>query len=166
MHFVHVTLITSVKAVRRLNTSFGGVVPLQRGEAIMEVLALKMRLAVLWIFVAVTMSANTILYFIVPGVIDEIRAGEVVGMQAGQGLLLVMAIMYYWVPLVMAVLSLTLKDRANRWASIISSIFYVGFIFFELVMNVTTVAYPYVMLMDTSAIVVAALIAWSAWKWT
>jgi len=132
----------------------------------MENLALKIRLAVLWLFVAVTMSANTILYFAVPGVIDEIRAGEVVGMQAGPGLLLVMAIMYFWVPLVMAVLSLTLKDKVNRWASIILGIFYAGFILFELIMNVTTVAYPYVILMDISAIVVAALIAWYAWKWT
>ena len=132
----------------------------------MENLALKIRLAVLWLFVAVAMSANTILYFIVPGVIDEIRAGEVVGMQAGPGLLLVMAIMYYWVPLVMAVLSITLKDKVNRWANIILGVFYAGFILFELIMNVTTVAYPYVILMDTSAIVVAALTAWCAWKWT
>ena len=132
----------------------------------MEDLALKTRLAVLWLFVAVAMSANTLLYLIVPGVIDEIRAGEVVGMQAGAGLLLVMAILYYWVPLVMAVLSLTLKDKVNRWASIVFGVFYVGFILFELFMNVTTVAYPYVILMDTSAIVVAALIAWQAWKWT
>jgi len=73
--------------------------------------------------------------------------------------------MYYWVPLVMAVLSLTLKDKVNRWASVILGVFYVGFVFFELVMNVTTVAYPYVMLMDSSAIVVAALIAWYAYKW-
>jgi len=77
-----------------------------------------------------------------------------------------MAIMYYWVPLVMAVLSLTLRDKANRWTSIISGIFYAGFILFELVMNVTTAAYPYVLLMDTSAIVIAALIVWYAWKWT
>jgi len=131
----------------------------------MEDLALKIRLAVLWLFVAVTMSVNTTLYLVVPGVIDEIRAGEVVGMQAGHGLLLVMAVMYYWVPLVMAVLSLALKDKLNRWASVILGVFYVGFVFFELVMNVTTVAYPYVMLMDSSAIVVAALIAWYAYKW-
>jgi len=87
------------------------------------------------------------------------------GMQAGPRLPLVMAIMYFWVPLVLAVLSLTLKDKANRWASIILGIFYAGFIFFELIMNITTVAYPYVMLMDTSAIVAAALIAWYAYKW-
>jgi hypothetical protein len=131
----------------------------------MENLALKVRLAVLWLFVAVTMSANTLLYLIVPGVIDEIRAGEVVGMQAGPELLLIMAVMYFWVPLVMAILSLTLKDKVNRWVSIILGLFYAGFILFELSMNVTTVAYPYVILMDTSTIVVAALIAWHAYKW-
>jgi uncharacterized membrane protein AbrB (regulator of aidB expression) len=77
-----------------------------------------------------------------------------------------MAITYYWVPLVMAVLSLTLKDKVNRWGNIILGIFYAGFILFELIMNITTVAYPYVILMDISAIVVAALIAWFAWKWS
>ena len=80
---------------------------------------LKIKLAVFWLFIAVTMSANTILYLIVPGVIDEIRAGEIVGMQAGAELILGMAVAYYWVPLVMAVLSLTLKDKANRLANII-----------------------------------------------
>ncbi len=132
----------------------------------MENLTLKIRLAVLWLFVAVAMSVNTILYFLVPGVIDEIRAGEVVGMQAGPELLLVMAIMYFWIPLVMAVLSLTLKDRVNRLANIILGTLYAGFILFELIMNVTTVAYLYVMLMDISAIVVSTLIAWYARKWT
>jgi hypothetical protein len=124
----------------------------------------KIKIAVSWLFVSVTMSANTILYLIVPGVIDEIRAGEVVGMQATPELLLVMAITYYWVPLVMAVLSLTLKNKVNRWANIILGIFYVGFILFELTMNITTVAYPYLILMDTSAIVVAASIVRYAWK--
>jgi hypothetical protein len=133
-------------------------------DAIMENLALKIRLAVLWLFVAVAMSANTILYFVVPGVIDEIRAGEVVGMQATPELLLVMAITYFWVPLVMAVLSLSLRDRGNRLANIVLGTFYSVFILFELVMNVTTVAYPYLILMDISAIVVSALIAWYAWK--
>jgi len=132
----------------------------------MENSALRTRLAVLWLFVAVAMSANTLLYLIVPGVIDEIRAGIVVSMQAGHGLLLTMAIMYFWIPLVMAVVSLTLRDKVNRWASVSLGAFYVVFISFELFMNVTTVAYPYVILMDSSAIVVAALIAYYAWKWT
>jgi hypothetical protein len=134
--------------------------------AVVENWALRTRLAVLWLFVAVAMSANTLLYLIVPGVIDEIRSGIVVGMEAGHGLLLTMAVMYFWVPLVMAVVSLTLRDKVNRWGSISLGAFYVVFISFELFMNVTTVAYPYVILMDSSAIVVAALIAYYAWKWT
>lgn len=125
----------------------------------------KIKFAVLWLFVAVAMSANTILYFLVPGVIDEIRVGEIVGMQAGAELILAMAIAYYWVPLVMAVLSLTLKNKANHRANIIVGAFYVVFILFELIMNVTTVAYPYAILMDVSVFAVAALIMWYAWKW-
>ena len=126
---------------------------------------LKIKLAEFWLFIAVAMSANTLLYLIVPGVIDEVRAGEIVGMQAGAELILGMAIAYYWLPLIMAVLSLTLKDKANRWINIILGAFYAVFVLFELTMNVTTVAYPYAILMDVSVIAVAALIAWNAWKW-
>ena len=126
---------------------------------------LKIKLAVFWLFIAVTMSTNTILYFVVPGVIDDIRAGKIVGMQAGAELILGMAIVYFWVPLVLAVLSLNLKDKANRWANIILGAFYAVFILFELTMNVTTVVYPYAILMDVSVFAVAALIVWFAWKW-
>jgi hypothetical protein len=126
---------------------------------------LRTKIAVFWLFTAVTMSANTLLYLLVPGVIDQIRAGEIVGMQAGAELILGMAVVYYWVPLVMAVVSLILSDRAVRLMNIIVGAFYVVFVLFELAMNVTTVAYPYATLMDVSVIAVAALIAWSAWKW-
>ena len=125
----------------------------------------QIKLAVFWLFIDVTMPANTILYLIVPGVIDEIRAGEIVGMQAGAGLILGMAIAYYWIPLVTAVLSLTLRGKANRWANIVLGAFYAVFILFELTMNVTTVAYPYAILIDVSVFAVAALIVWYAWKW-
>jgi hypothetical protein len=124
----------------------------------------KIKLAVLWLFIAVAMSANTILYLIVPGVIDAIRAGEIVGMQATQELIMGMAIVYFWIPLVMAVLCLILKDKVNRWANIILGAFYAIFILFELTMNVTTVAYPYAILMGLSVFAVAALIVWYGWK--
>ena len=125
----------------------------------------KMKFVVFWLFIAVTMSANTMLYLIVPGVIDEIRVGKIVGMQAGAQLILGMAIVYYWIPLVMAILSLSLKDIANRAVNIIIGAFYAVFILFELTMNVTTVAYPYAILMDASVFAVATLITWNAYKW-
>ena len=99
-----------------------------------------------------------------PGVIEEIRAGQIVGMQAGAELILGMAIAYYWVPLVVAVLSLTSKDKANRWENIVQCVFYAVFILFELAMNVTTVAYPDAILMDISVFAVATLIAGNALK--
>ncbi len=123
-----------------------------------------MKLAVFWLFVAVTMSANTMLYLLVPGVIDEIRSGIIVGLPAGDELILGMAIAYFWVPLVMAVISLTLNDKANRWANMILGAFYAVFILFELTMNVTTVAYPSTILMDISVFAVVTLIVWYAWK--
>ena len=126
---------------------------------------LKIKLAVFWLFIAGAMLANTILYFLVSGVLDEIRAGTIVGMQASAELILGMAVAYFWIPLVMAVLSVTLKDKANRWINIILGAFYAIFVLFELIMNVTTVAYPYAILMDLSVFAVAALIAWYAWKW-
>lgn len=126
---------------------------------------LKTRLAVFWLFIAGAMLANTLLYFVVPGVIDEIRTGLMVGMETGPELIIGMAVAYYWLPLVMAVLSLALKDKVCRWINIIFGAFYVAFVLFELTMNVTTVAYPYAVLMDASIIAVAALIAWNAWKW-
>jgi len=86
-------------------------------------------------------------------------------MQAGAGLILGMAIIYFWVPLVMAVLSVTLTDRVSRFANIILGAFYAAFMHFELSMNLTTVAYPYAILMDVSVFAVAALIAVHAWKW-
>jgi cytochrome bd-type quinol oxidase subunit 2 len=119
------------------------------------------------------MVANTMLYFLLPGVIDKIRAGEVLGfnmLQVGTEILLLIAITYFWVPLVMAVLSLTLKDKANRWANVILGIFYVGFILFEFAITITTTMYPYgarwpyIILMDTSMVVAATLIVWYAWK--
>ena len=126
---------------------------------------LRTKLAVFWLFIVGAMLANTILYFVVPGVIDEIRTGIMVGMQTGPTLILGMAVAYYWIPLVMAVLSLTLKDKVNRWINIILGAFYVAFVLFELTMNITTVAYPYAILMDVSIIAVAALLTWNAWKW-
>ena len=125
---------------------------------------LRIKFAAFWFFIAGAMLANTILYFVVPGVIDEIRIGVMVGMQTKPELILGMAIAYYWIPLVMAVLSLTLKDKVNRWINLILGMFYIAFVLFELIMNVTTVAYPYAILMDVSIIVIAALIAWNAWK--
>ena len=114
---------------------------------------------------AATNSAIVVIAFMAPGVIDDIRAGQVLGAQISPDLLLLIAVTYFWIPLVMAVQSITLRNSINRWVNIIAGVLYVVFVLNEFVSNIVTVAYYYGMLMHVSELVVLALIAWHAWKW-
>ena len=94
-------------------------------------MALKIKLAVLWLFLAVNFLVYMVLGFMMPGVIEEIMAGEMEGMPISEGLLLVFGLLGH-IPLTMAFLSLTLKDSANRWANIIVGIVVAALIILEL----------------------------------
>ena len=132
---------------------------------IKENVAVTTKLAVLWLFVAVSNSAIITIALLAPGVIDDIRSGQVLGAQIGPELLLVMAITYYWIPLVMSVLSVTLKNSINRWANIIAGMLYAFFVLNEMISNIVSVAYFYGIMMHVSEVVIVALIVWFAWKW-
>ncbi|MDL5504013.1 MAG: DUF6326 family protein, partial [Candidatus Methanoperedens sp.] len=62
--------------------------------------------------------AHQILALMEPGVIARIMAGEVEGTKIGPELIFLFAFLFL-IPLIMAFLSLTLKDSINRWANII-----------------------------------------------
>jgi len=78
-------------------------------------------------------------------------------------LLLVMSIILA-VPIFMSFLSLTLKDKANRWANLIIGIF---FVVFELVFLIFVYlqAAGYEIFWGIAYLVFAALVVWYAWKW-
>ena len=82
--------------------------------------------------------------------------------QAGPDVLLLFAIILL-VPLIMAFLSLTLKDSVNRWANIILGIV---FAVLELLALAEFAAIPpaWAILMILSKFVAMALIVWYAWK--
>ena len=67
------------------------------------------------------------------------------------------------IPILMSVLSLTLKDKANRWANRGTGTF---FVLFDLVFFVL-LAWPfsYETVWATMYLVFTALVAWYAWKW-
>ena len=114
----------------------------------------------LWLFSAVAFLAHQILALMEPGVIAGIMAGEVEGMKIGTELILLFAILFL-VPLIMAFLSLTLKDSINRWANIIVgavfAVFFTGVIASVAKLSGET-------LMTFSTVVALALIVWYAWK--
>ncbi len=120
----------------------------------------KIKISVLWLFSAVAFLAHQILALMEPGVIAQIMAGEVEGMKIGPELILLFAILFL-VPLIMAFLSLTLKDSINRWANII-----VGAVFAILFIGVivTVAKLSGEILMTLSTVVALVLIVWYAWK--
>jgi hypothetical protein len=89
----------------------------------------------------------------------DAQPGEVLGRQASQGMWLLIAVLFL-TPIVMLVLTLTVKYPAIRWANIVVAIFLVVLNLFGL---------PYKGAYDNFLIVVSfvfnALTVWYAWKW-
>ena len=94
----------------------------------MEILRIK--LAMLWLFWIVAFLIHMFLGFFEKGVIEKIIAGEFTGIQITPDTMLLFAI-FMLVPLVMAFLSLTLKDKATRWANVVLGIVYTGLCVFD-----------------------------------
>ena len=130
----------------------------------MENSDLKIKLAVLWLFFAVSTSAGMVLIFMMPGYIEEMMAGELEGVPISEGYLLVLALNWL-IPLTMAFLSLTLKDSTNRWANIIVGIALVALHILSSSFKLLIRGQLALGLIEVSRTVVAALIVWYAWKW-
>ena len=125
----------------------------------MERLTWKIRISVLWLFMAVAMSAHSVLAFMERDVVEQMWE-----MQMGAGMLVFMAL-FWLVPLIMAALSLTLEDSANRWTNIVLGIVFTLLNIWHLVGHLTTAPAAHQILIIASTVIVTALIAWYAWKW-
>ena len=124
----------------------------------MEILRWKIRIALLWLFMAVAMSAHSVLSFMDPGAMEKLAA-----MEMGPGMMLFMAI-FWWVPLVMAVLSISLKDSANRWTNMVLGIVFTLLNLGHFIEHVAEPSAEQILIVG-STVVVTAFIAWYAWKW-
>ena len=122
----------------------------------------KIKITVLWLFAAVAFLAHQILVLMEPGIIARLMAGEAEGQKIGPELILSFAILML-VPMVMAFLSLTMKDSMNRWVNIIVGAVFAA-LWFTGVVNAALSAYWGGALMTLSAIVASALIVWYAWN--
>ena len=132
----------------------------------MEFLRCRARLSALWFFMAVGMSAYMFLYFMIPGTVEEMMAGQIEGMELSEAMMVLYAL-YWLIPLVMAVLCLTLSGSANRWLNFVLGILFALFLIVVIIIRqaageATSVA---LWLMFIATVVATALIAWYAWKW-
>ncbi|MDN5309799.1 MAG: hypothetical protein PWP14_1193 [Methanolobus sp.] len=122
----------------------------------------KIRTSVLWLFASVAFLAHQVIVLMEPGVIAQLMAGEAEGQRISPGMILFFSILIL-VPMVMAFLSLTLRDPLNRRLNII-----VGAVFALLwsfsVIEAMQSAYWGGALITFSAVVASALIMRYAWK--
>jgi len=121
-------------------------------------LALKTRISVLWLFMAVAMSAHGVLSFMEKEMVEQVWE-----MEMGPGMMLFMAL-FWWVPLVMAVLSVTLKDSANRWVNMILGVVFTVLNIFHLTEHFAQPSIHQILIV-ASTVVATALIFWYALKW-
>ena len=127
----------------------------------MEHLAWKIRISLLWLFTIISDLANVLMSLSHPGVMEELMTGA---LSVGPVLMFVGAIVVL-IPLVMAALTLTLKDSINRWLNIILGIIFTVIFFGNFIELSTTMPAAYIMLLSIAGFVTPALIVWFAWKW-
>ena len=112
-------------------------------------------LSALWVALMLTYLLGDVLRIYA----GDFTAGEIMGKKATQGMWLGIAVLML-IPIVMVVLTLTVKYPAIRWANIIVAIFFVVFNLFGL---------PYPGAYDNFLIIVSfvfnALTVWYAWQW-
>jgi hypothetical protein len=118
----------------------------------------KIKVSVLWLFIDVAYLADLTL-----AIMEYLSTGELGSMKIEPEFLLLLAITLL-VPLLMAFMSLTLKDSVNRWANIIVGIVYVGLWIIAFVGPLAEHPVAYSILIMLSKLVASALIVWYAWK--
>jgi hypothetical protein len=142
---------------------------LEREVRILDNLALRIRIAILWLFWDVALVGGImVLTFLKPDVLEGIMSGEAhvsgLGMKIGPEALVMYAVLVL-VPLVMAFLTVTLKYSITRWANIVMGT--VAFVVTVIGMyGESADPMAFSTLIWISQIVVGALIIWYAYKWT
>ena len=127
----------------------------------LENLLLKIRLSILWIFIAVAGYRCTAFWD--PGVIEQILAGEWVEMSS-EGMLLFMT--FFWIiPFVMAFLTVTFKqEKTNRYANIILGIIFIGMNLFHFAEHLM-IPTAHQLIIVGATVIAALLIVWYSWRW-
>lgn len=124
----------------------------------------KIKISVLWIIFGILGVWFPLSELSLPSYVVEIMKGFHEGVPPPEFMLVL--VITGIIPLVMAFLSLTLKDKANRWANIIvGTVFAVAGIVDPIMYVTKQSAYSaYAILTGIVLVVTAALIVWIAWK--
>jgi hypothetical protein len=124
----------------------------------------KLRISVLWIFLAVCQLAGLALLMFEPGVIRGLMAGQLWGANTHSAGVQISTALYALGPMAMAFLTLVLADAASRWTNAVLGAVTAASGISGLIGQPggTPGGVDFVVIV---AIVAALLIVWHAWKW-
>lgn len=124
----------------------------------------KLRITVLWIFLAVCQSAAMALLMFEPGAIRGLMAGELWGANTHSAGVQINTALAWLAPMAMAYLTLALKDTANRRTNAVLGAVTAASGISLLIGHPggTSAGVDFVLIV---ASLVALLIVWHAWKW-
>ena len=120
---------------------------------------IRVKLSTTWIFVMFNMVFADILGFMHPDFRKFLETGYAGAIQVTPEFLLLSAILLE-IPVVMILLSRTLKHGVNRWANIVAAVITIAF-----VVGAASTA-PHYMFFATAEVIAMAMIIWNAWKWS
>ena len=115
---------------------------------------------VLWLFMAIAMSAHGVLSFMEPDLVNQLLSGE---MMIDPVMFFFMTL-FWWVPLVMAFLTVTLNDMVNRRLNMVMGAAFTILNIFHLIEHLIQPS-AHQLLLIISTVAVTALIFWYSWKW-
>ena len=131
----------------------------------MEALKYKIKISILWISFAEATSAAMIIWFIEPGILEQIMTtGEMLSEKLSAENIVFFAL-WWVVPLSMAFLTQLLRHSLNRWVNLILGIIFALFTVYYFINHLIegwfTVANLIILIF---LFIVSILIAWYGWK--
>ncbi len=131
----------------------------------MEALKYKIKISILWILFAVSTSAAMIIWFIEPGILEQIMTTQEMLTEKLSAGNIVSFALWWLVPLSVAFLTQVLKYSLKRWVNLILGIVFTLFTIYYFISHLIegwfTIANLLILIF---MFIVPVLIAWYAWK--
>ena len=129
----------------------------------MKILTLRIRILVLWIFMAASITAEVAIYVYERGQVEKLLSGEA---SNTSGDILIWTCRWL-IPFVLAFLTVSLSNKACRMTNLVLGAIFVVFNIFQFVMRLALGQYlpPFLIIIILSSIVASVLILWYAIRW-
>lgn len=128
----------------------------------MKLLDLKLRIIVLWIWAVICMAASLVFELLEPARLE--RTMSIIEDLVRLDIWLIIATFFGLIPLIMAFLTVVLKDRVNRLTNKTLSIIYAAIVLWNFIQMLLNPAIHQIIIIG-SVVVVSAYLIFYSWKW-